>query len=686
MKSWCCFLVFIWCSSLCTALWAQTDEWEQLMQELTDEALGADTDDDAMSALTARMDELEELHEHPLDLNRASLDDMLRLPFIDETQAKAILDCRERLGAFRSTGELRLVAALGQRQLRWLMLCTMVDGDSPSARKFQDNISEHEVLTRIGVPLYKRDGWSRARGISHRLRYTGRVAGRWDFGLWADKDEGEPVFSRQNPLWDAYGAHLMLTSLGPVEKLIVGDFKASMGEGLILNNHFTLGKQLTSFWRSPTAIRPHRSTDEVNYMRGLAATIKITPPISVTALYSWRKFDATVQDDNTVRTINTSGLHRTASEMERHNTLACHTLAAHAAWSGRQLRIGATGMLQHFDHQFRQGTALYRQIYPEGYRFGAAGIDYQLRIGHFFVSGETARSFPLGAKGKTGEAGRAGSGWASLNKIAWRFNPNTCLSAVGRYYSRCYYSAMASAYGENGRVQNESGLALFFDADKVGPLVLHAMADVFYSPWPRYTMTRASRGFELLAQAAYPFNRATKLLVRYSLKSKERSDRRYRTNRLRINLAHKVSKALSVQLAGLATAVAVAAPDQKSVGVALMPRFDYAAFGDRLRSSLACAVFATGLCAHSSYVSAAYDSRLFAYEPSLFQTFGIAQMSGKGEHVAATLKWKLSTRWQLQGKCAVTHYRDRNEISTGPLRIRSPWRTELQLLARWLLR
>lgn len=669
--------------SLQLASLAQSDDWESIVEELAEEIGESYTGGEESAALEAQIDELTDLHEHPFDLNTATREQLLSLPFLSEAQVEAIMDYRSRYGALRSSAELHLVRGLGLRELRWLSLCTYVANEPASVATRRAAGGRQEMMTRLDVPLYNRDGWPWARGLAHRWRYTAQTGSHWDLSARAEKDAGEPMFNRQNPLWDAWGAHAMLSRWRFVETLIVGDFKAVMGEGLVINNGFHLGKQLTSLWRRPAVLRPHRSAEEERFLRGAAATVRFTPPVSLTALYSYRQLDATVQPDNSVRAVNTSGLHRTASELDRRRSLACHTTAAHLAWDGQHLRLGASAMYQYYDHQFRQGTSLYRQIYPEGYQFGAVSADYALRLRNFYVSGEVARSMAALKESTDALNPSSGRGWAMLNKATFRFNPNTSLSAVQRFYSRNYFSALASAYGENGAVQNESGITLLADADRVGPFALRAFVDLFYSPWPRYSMTRASRGFETVALATCSISRSQRFTIRYSLKSKERSDRRFLTSRLRANYSMTLSERLSLQASAFATHVAAASPSQQASGIAIMPRIDYASISRRLRCSLAATLFATGLGSPAAYTSGAYDSRLFLYEPSLFQSFGMVNLFGKGERLAASVRWQASRRWQLQAKCGVTHYHDRDRISSGPTTIRSPWRTDLQLLARW---
>ena len=675
--------VFICCllAASCAELHAQaTGAWEELMQEMVEEVSPDEEDDQQWEA---QQELLSDLHEHPIDLNSVTREQLLALPFLSEEAVEGILQYLLFNSPMRTLGELLLIPELTAREREWLRAFAVVNTPTDEHSISQKNTfrgTRHELLTRADVPLYTRTGWSWARGIAHRLRYSWQQGDRFDAGLRMEKDAGEQLFTRETPFWDSYGGHVRLQNLGVLSQTIVGDYKAGFGEGLVLNNALRFGKQATAAWRTTNDIRPHRSFDEANFLRGAAATLRFGQTWKLTALYSFRQLDATVATDNSVSSINTSGLHRTATERERKGSLGSHTTALHAAGEFRlagdshrflptALRLGVTAMYQYYDHQFRQGSALYRQLYPTGYQFGNIGIDYGLRAAHLTFSGETARSFSQNTRGDRG-------GWATLNRAAWRFSPNTSLSVIQRFYSMNYFSPHASAYGENSRVQNESGFTLLFNAERLGPMALRAFIDYFYSPWPRYSMSRSSDGWEGLLQATYAPRRDRQLLLQYRVKSKERSNQRHLTHRLRATYTHTFSTAWSAQATTLCTLVATPGSTSTS-GYALAPRLHYSSRDQRLRVSLMGAWFRAD----------AYDSRLYLYEPSLLQTFGMQQLYGRGGRLVATLRFRTrDQRWTLQTKVGVTRYTDRNEISSGILRIGSPWKADVQLLLRMMLK
>ena len=642
------------------------------MQQMAEE--GIDEADE--QEWEAQMGLLSELHERPLDLNQATREQLLQFPFMSVAAVEGILEYIALNGPMRSLGELRLVNHLSLREQEWLRFFVTVSPlETPQSTDTTHRWwgrSRHELVTRVDIPCYNREGWSWSRGIAHNLRYTWQQGRHLDVGLRLEKDAGEQLFTREAPFWDSYGGHVTLKEIGPVRQIIVGDFKAGFGEGLVLNNGFRFGKTSMSLWRTTNGLRPHRTTDEVNFLRGVAGTLAFGREWSLTALYSIRSLDATVNKDNSVSSINTSGLHRTDSERARKGTLGSQTTALHLAKtfhlrstsvSPSSLSVGATGMFQYYDHQFRQSAALYRQIYPIGYLFGAVSANYGFQSSHLMVNGETARSFD-----------QRGGGWATLNKAAWRFSPQTQLAVIQRFYSKDYYSPHASAFSENSRVQNESGVAVQFDAERLGPFALRAFFDYFYSPWPRYTMSRYSSGWEGLLQTSWQPRKGRQLVLRYRVKSKEQSDRRHYSHQLRASYYHRLSSLWDAQLSAFLHRYHQPAQGEassgSSTGFAVMPQVSCHTRDERLRWSLTAVWFHTD----------GYDSRLYLYEPSLFQTFGMQQLYGHGQRLATTLRYSTANgRWSAQIKAGVTHYTDRDEISSGPLLISSCWKTDLQM-------
>ena len=75
--------------------YVQTEEWDELLQELMEEQVSEEDESDTWAEL---LDELVDLHEHPLNLNAVTREELQRLPFLEQKQAEAIIDYRTRYG------------------------------------------------------------------------------------------------------------------------------------------------------------------------------------------------------------------------------------------------------------------------------------------------------------------------------------------------------------------------------------------------------------------------------------------------------------------------------------------------------------------------------------------------------------------------------------------------------------
>ena len=644
---------------------AQQLSWEDFLDQLTEEQ--TEMDDEQADDWSAFIEELEFQHQHPLDLNLATRDDFRLLFFMNDALSQALIDYRARYGPFRSMGELMLIRELDWHTRQLLCLFTVV-GDSPSANRISQHQTspEHDVLARLSIPAYQRDGWPWARGLANLWRWDMTCGRHFQAGLRAETDAGEPMFTRRIKGWDAMGGYVQLKGKKWLETAIVGDYKVHMAEGLVMSNAYQFGKTTGVRLRIRNQLRPHHSSDEYNFMRGAAATFNLGTNWTLTAFYSWRQLDATIQNDNTVHSLTTSGLHRTNHELEQRHALSGHTSGGHIAWQQGPWQAGATGLYQYFDHQLSQGNALYQQIAPTGYQFGALSVDYGYSRFPLYIHGETARSINAGP-----------DACATLNQLAWRMGATTQLTLIQRFYGMYYYSPYANSFSENSHAQNESGICLLFDAERIGPVGLSAFADVFYSPWPRYTMSRASRGGEGMLQLKSNWRKSTTLLARYQVKSKERSNRRYWSHRVRITAEHTFSSRISLRLSAwwhlYADPHKPDAIHHLSTGVGIGPQLLYTSRNEQWRWTTQTLWFHTD----------DYYSRIFTYEPHIQGTLSIPSLSGHGTRIATLLRWQARPRWQLAVMLGCTRYFDRDDISSNFLHIASAWKTDVSLQAHF---
>lgn len=633
------------------------------MDELASER--DDLTDERAADWEAFVDDLDQLHLNPLDLNRASASQLSDLFFLSPAHVQAIIGYRERHGSFRTMSELLFLPEMDWRTRQLLHLFAFVGPPEAQTQVARRNSLRHSIVARADVPLYQRDGWPWGRGVANRWQWDMTLGPHYEAGLHAKTDAGERMFCADVKGWDAMGGYVHLADRGWLRHAIVGDYRLHIGEGLVASNSFRFGKTGIGQWHSANSLRPQRSASEYSFMRGAVAALQAGRHWTLTAFYSWRKLDATIQADNSVRTIAQTGLHRSAHEQAQRHTLGSHTAGADASWQHGPWQAGIAGLFQHYNRQLSRGPALYQQIAPEGNRFGAASVHYGYRRYPLEAHGETARCF-----------GTDNNAWASVNHLSWHFNANTWCTLSQRFFGKYYFSPYANCFSESGKAQNESGVCLSVEAERVGPFALSAFADLFYSPWPRYTMSRESRGGEGMLQLTFRQNRRNSIGLRYRVKSKERSDRRYWSHRLQATTEHRLTAQWQLRMAAhwhlYAQPAAEGRPHRHSTGVAAGPQALFGSRNGRWRWQTQAFWFRTD----------DYYSRIFASEPHVPGGFHMPNFSGSGVRAASLIRYTLSRRLNLQAHMGCTRYLDRDEISSGLTRIRSAWKTDLSLMAR----
>ena len=136
-------------------MWAQCDveDWDTFAEEYFGRG-------DADASGHELYWQLEDLAENPMNLNTATRDDLLQLPFLPEDVADSILSRRDHAGPYGSLGELLFIRNLTPELRRYLSLFLTI-GPPPSGKaRLRDMLlaGRSEVESRLDIPLYRRAG------------------------------------------------------------------------------------------------------------------------------------------------------------------------------------------------------------------------------------------------------------------------------------------------------------------------------------------------------------------------------------------------------------------------------------------------------------------------------------------------------------------------------------------------
>lgn len=666
MKHWFVSLCLTFCLS---AIAQHQTTWEQTWHEVIHTE---DMDDDEAEDTYER---LQQLAEHPVDLNKATHQELEQLPFLSEQQIDELMEYLLRYGPMRSFGELRMIRSLSYQQQALLPFFVEIREEPVKEKAFPhwSTIARYgkHTLTMTGrLPCYNRQGDLDHHDTGylgpkyrHSLRYEFSYGTYLKLGFVGAQDAGEPFFSSNNPWgYDAYSYYLQIQHLGRLENAIVGKYKISAGMGLVLNSSFSLGKQvmLQSLGRHTNTLRPHGSRSEADYLQGAAATVRLFRPLTATFFASYRPVDATLNTDGTAATIITSGYHRTLTEFKKkHNT---HQADVGATINYRQggFHLGANAAYTQLDRRLQPNKKeRYRLYYPQGEHFLNTSIDYGYKHYRFTFNGETATN--------------ADGALATIHTLSYQLSQFLSIMALQRFYSYRYTSLHAHCFGETSRTQNESGYYLGFSWHPISNLNLQGYADYAYFPWERYQVSQSSHSWDFMFQGDYQLQRWNlSARHRVRLRQKDNADKtalvpdNEQRGRLSLTYAHPSNWSAKTELDYVRS-------DYKTTSRGYMVS-EHLAFSQQWwQMSLTAGYFNTD----------DYNGRIYIYERQMQHDFSFPMFYGQGIRTALFVKADVMQQLQLSAKFGYTNYFDRAVIGTGQQQIAQSHTTDLDLQVRW---
>lgn len=644
----------------------------------------------------AVFDNLTQLYASPIDLNRASREDLEATYLLSERQLRSLFAYLADYGDLLSIYELQAVPDFDVPTIRRLLPFVTVAGNPRLFGALPTPVDNYLIIRTERV-LEEQKGFSTAspdKNGKFPTRYQGS-ASQWyaryrysrprafSVGLTLEKDPGEPLVWQ--PSTRQYGAdyisgHVQVQNRGHWRNLLVGDYQVQVGQGLVLSAGFVLGKgaETVQTVRRPTlGARPYTSLTEYGFFRGATATYALHKKLDITLLASRIRRDANTvagvtADENVATSLQTSGLHRTLSELADRGSLLETNLGAHLLYHNRQqLQLGLTVLQTTYDQTFQKRDQLYNQYEFTGRHNLVVGIhgSYIWRNLNFF--GEAARS--AGSETNSGGIGAVGGILASLTK-------KLDMAVALRHYDRNFHSFYANAFSEGSRNINESGAYLGLKYVVYRRLTLSSFVDVYRFPWLKYLVDAPSSGFDYLVMARYTPNRKTAFYVVYHDEHKQKNRPGSKTTpkelvgTIRRTLALNADYTLMPGLTMRSRAQwgdFVYKGNPGSNGFALIQDVNV----DYRRWSLSgrVALFGTD----------DYDSRQYVYERDVLYAFSFPAYFNHGVRHYLLAQYGVNRHLTLWLRWARTDLTNQTTVGSDLDQINAPHKTEVKLQARW---
>lgn len=606
----------------------------------------------------------------PINLNKATLEDLRFIKILTETQIKNFLNYRMENGILFSIYELQSIPGFDLQTIMTLAPFVKVadpsDALDASILKRIRTQSNRYLIIRNERTLESRKGYTseaqtatRYQGSPDRLYMRLRVnkPGDFSFGFTAEKDAGEMV--RWNPGIRYYGAdylsfHASVQNKGFLKNLVIGDFQVQFGQGLMLGGIFGTGKggeTITTVRRSNIGILPYTSVYEAGYLRGAGTTLEVRRNFYLTAFYSSAKRDGTVAldtlEDPFITSMQTTGLHRNENELANRKTTSDTNWGVVLQYKINQLDAGVMFNRLKYNRPFLRDQNVYNQ-------FSFTGIENE-NIG-FFLN-YTFQNFSFFNEG----ARTINGGGAYTGGVLLSLTPKFDISLLYRNFSRDFQSFYSNAFGENSTTKNETGIYWGWKYRFNRIFTISGYIDLFEFPWLRYRAYSPSHGHEWLFRFNYQPSRHSTFFIQIREELKDRNVSDGNTNLYQTATGKKMNYWVSYAYGGRQKLSLKTRVQFSTYGFNNKITKGFAAMQDiridlgKIKLSGRYAVFETD----------DYDNRQYAYEYDALYNYSMPAYYGIGVRKVGMVEYKINQHLSLWLRWAYTRYPYLNEIGSG---------------------
>ena len=464
-------IVFVFVSCMTLTIHAEPFSLDAILEDIYNQL-----SEDGEAPLEDIQEELLDIAAHPINLNQTTADELSRLRFLSDEQIDAIL-LYQYEHPFQEIYELQLIDCLKDYEIRNLLpfvYVGAVDSDEKMYVREVFHYAKHEMTLRVdarniedyeGDPMYGK--------LRYRLNYQNRVQA----GLTVSRAVGAPLKDID------LGGYVELRDMGPMKRIVAGNYQASFGYGLVVGSPFKRGKTayLQSTATTDEGLKKFGSVgDSYNHFCGIGATAKVSSWADVSAFYSLRKGN---EARNHVVGVNVTG-----------------------RWN--RLKVGITAVENIHQPTPKNSLEEMELVSTQA----VMGVNARWNQGKVDIWGELATS--------------QGNQWGIGGIAGIRYTPMSDINllAIYRYYSPYFDNIYANALCSWTRMRDEHGGYFGVEYNRLKNWQLSSFGDVWKS------------GFETMAQADFIPQKDYRMHTRFRVKRKDEKD----TYSLRWNMVYEV--------------------------------------------------------------------------------------------------------------------------------------------------
>jgi hypothetical protein len=646
-------------------------------QENRDEILSGIFDDqsapgDDQSMYEEIADDLEYYSGNPLDLNRADADDLAALHILSEFQVLSFLEYRRKNGPLYSINELLVIPGFSESDVARLTPFVSVTGTVTSIK--EHSAVQQKIILKFVRDLNRKEGFRAGTDIpfSGKNRYllskyqlsTGKKIAA---GFTLEQDAGESFRSGSHFRGPDFASGYILYDPGGLfNKIIIGDFRAGYGQGLILGGYPQKKGSEIIIKPAVTGIRKYSGSGENEFFRGAAVSLG-RDHFRTDIFFSGMKRDASVHVDSCryFESLTSTGYHRTVSEMEKKDALRQISCGINSSFRSRAFTAGFLFMGENYDADNVFSPDRFNEYrYPASGLILNAGTDYRINLPHAVLFGEAAIS-----KNKKP---------AFTSGLIAELHPLLHYSLIFRKYDPGYTALRSAGFGEKSTTRNEEGIYTGFSFYPFSSLKLDVFADHYRFPFSDFSSAVPKNGSEYLLNCSLSKKSSCTISARFRL---EKNQKLVQENETGIGILTSSTKSdlrfdLKYMLSSCFDFRSRLEINKYSEGRASSSGF-YCNndLGFRSQNSKYRLWFR-----HALFDIPGWDNRIYAYENDLVYSFSVPAFNSSGSRIIVLVKVAPFKNMELSARFSSTFWSAKKTTGSGPDEVISNTDKEIKFL------
>lgn len=577
----------------------------------------------------------------PIDLNQINSEELANLFQLNSTQINSFITYRNMFGNFIDFYELQSLPGWDLTLLAKIRPYVYVSNSRNLSSFLHSNFNNQKsfFLLRYIKSFVESDSLN-SHSLAFKYNYDSKK--NISIGFNGENDSGEKFGYEKNKYgFDFTSGYVSYVGKILLKSLIVGDFVINLGQGLIhwQSACFSKGASVDCIKRQDKALKPYRSFGEFNFHRGVAIQIekkefKLTSFLSSKKLDAFTNFDSVNYLTQTISSFDYSGLHNTASSVNRKSNVHEFVGGCSLQYQKHGFLLGVNYVHYKYSMPIKPSSTLPYTIFLfKGQSLSNLSFHYSQTVNNFHFFGEIASDFHH---------------VAAVNGTIISLSEKAEMSVLHRVISKSYHSFYTNAFTAQSKPVNEAGFYSAIGVKINRQICLNGFVDFFKFPWLTYNSNSPSVGSATGLTITYIPSKKTKMSIFYERKkdlnilsatelSIESSG--YMKNAFKMDAEFSVCKSFFLKsrfsVIKLKTKI-----NKGQLGVLNFVDIHY-------KPALKPFSFVFRMY---SFETDGYDSRIYAYENDIMYTNSIFSFYGSGKGFYLNSNYKLNKKLRLEAK------------------------------------